>query len=104
MTNKVVKDGTVAVLYSPGYGAGWYTWNGANTDCLFDPDIVALVLANRHDEIDDLAKTKWPDMYLGGSENLKVEWVPVGSLFKIREYDGSERVEIMDIDDGWIQA
>ena len=20
-------DGNVAVLYSPGFGAGWYTWN-----------------------------------------------------------------------------
>ena len=25
--NKIEKDGNVAVLYSPGYGAGWSTWN-----------------------------------------------------------------------------
>ena len=24
---KVVRDGKVAVLVSPGYGAGWSTWN-----------------------------------------------------------------------------
>ena len=24
---KVIRDGKVAVLYSPGYGAGWYTWS-----------------------------------------------------------------------------
>jgi hypothetical protein len=24
---KVIRDGKVAVLYSPGYGAGWYSWN-----------------------------------------------------------------------------
>lgn len=25
--DKVIKDGKVAVLYSPGFGAGWFTWN-----------------------------------------------------------------------------
>ena len=24
--DKVVRDGLVAVLVSPGHGAGWYTW------------------------------------------------------------------------------
>jgi hypothetical protein len=25
--NKLIRDGMVAVLYSPDYGSGWYTWN-----------------------------------------------------------------------------
>ena len=24
---KCIRDGKVAILYSPGYGAGWSTWN-----------------------------------------------------------------------------
>ena len=24
---KVIRNGQVAVLYSPGFGAGWYSWN-----------------------------------------------------------------------------
>ena len=27
MTEKYIKDGKVAVAYSPGFGAGWSTWN-----------------------------------------------------------------------------
>lgn len=25
--DKVIRDGMVAVIYSPGYGAGWSSWN-----------------------------------------------------------------------------
>jgi len=41
--NKLVRDGKVAVLYSPDYGSGWYTWNPNNPELLFDPAIVQLV-------------------------------------------------------------
>lgn len=40
------EQGEVAVLYSPGYGAGWSTWNPH--DCLFTPEIVQLVLEGLH--------------------------------------------------------
>ena len=32
--NKVIRDGKVAVLYSPGYGAGWYSWNWNHPECV----------------------------------------------------------------------
>jgi hypothetical protein len=51
MVEKYYRDGKVAVLYSPGYGAGWYTWNYLFPDCIFDKDIVELVL-----ERDELKK------------------------------------------------
>lgn len=38
---KVIRDGKVAILYSPGYGAGWYSWNSGVRQCLFSPEIVA---------------------------------------------------------------
>jgi hypothetical protein len=43
---KYIKDGKVAVLYSSGFGAGWYTWNDESlTGLVFDRDIVEAVLA-----------------------------------------------------------
>ena len=44
MVTKVIRDGKVAVLYSPGFGAGWSTWNSHNPDLLFDSIIVDFVL------------------------------------------------------------
>jgi hypothetical protein len=41
--NKLIRDGLVAVLYSPGFGAGWYSWNSEHPEILFDPALVELV-------------------------------------------------------------
>lgn len=32
LEDKVIEDGKVAVLISPNYGAGWYSWNIHNTE------------------------------------------------------------------------
>lgn len=44
--NKVIRDGKVAVVYSPGFGDGWYTWNMDCPELLFDPIIVQCVENN----------------------------------------------------------
>ena len=38
--------------------------------------------------------------YMGGFDDLEVVDVPSGTLFQIREYDGSEWLEYFD-EDGW---
>lgn len=43
---RVVRDGKVAVLVSPGYGAGWSTW-AAGEEVMFCPEIVAAVEAKK---------------------------------------------------------
>ena len=51
--NKVIENGFVAVLYSPGYGAGWSTWNyedGLNETLLFHPALVEMVRNNKQNE------------------------------------------------------
>jgi hypothetical protein len=104
--DRVVIDGHVAVLHSPGYGAGWSTWNIEYSDeeLMFDPGLVDLVLAGRqHEEIVVYATLKWPDAYLGGLAELAVRWVPVGTRFQIREDDGNEIVVLHD-DIDWIIA
>lgn len=99
---KVIRDGMVAVLYSPGYGAGWYSWNWNHPECVFDPNIVAMVEAGQHDQIEAYCKTAYgTDLYPGGAEQLKIEWIPVGTLFNIREYDGHESIEYQ-YSPGWL--
>ena len=90
-------NGLTAVLVSPGFGAGWSTWNPEVPEILFDPDIAKLVDEGASvEQIVDVALEKYPTAYLGGAEDLIVEWVPVGSQFRISEYDGSETLECRD--------
>lgn len=101
--NKYIVDGKVAVLYSPGYGAGWWTWNKDNDECLFDKDIVQMVIDGvSNKEIEQAAKEKWPDGYWGGADDLTIEWLPVGQRFMIEEYDGNESFRYVEGD--WISA
>ena len=102
--NKVIRDGKVAVLYSPGYGAGWSSWNWNHPECVFDPNIVAMVEAGQHYQIEAYCKTAYgTELYPGGAEQLKIEWIPVGTKFRIYEYDGYESIEYEQGPD-WIVA
>jgi len=91
---KLFRDNKVAVLYSPGYGAGWSTWND-NKDCIFDPDIALIVLGETQGDIKQLAQQKWGEkhFYDGGSDDLEVEWIQQGQCFDIEEYDGFESIQ-----------
>lgn len=91
----MIRDGEVAVLYSPGFGAGWYSWNTEHRDMLFDADIVALVEAGATgEEIEEVAKAKWPEAYFGGAGQLRIKWVREGNPFEVDEYDGSESIRL----------
>lgn len=105
---KVTRNGEVAVLVSPGFGAGWYTWNTEHPECLFDPEIVEAVLAKKSaDYIAALAEAKWNTggnyFYAGGAKNLVVRWLPIGTRFQVDEYDGGEWLEIED-EQVWLVA
>lgn len=101
--NKLVRDGMVAVLYSPGFGAGWYTWNYQSPEILFDPAIVKLVEQEKFDELQTYVELKYPEIYKGGIMELEIEWIPEGTLFKVNEYDGAETIELKENND-WIVA
>lgn len=100
---KLVVDGKVAVLYSPTFGAGWYTWNGDTPEIIFDPAIAKLVIEEKFDELETFLELKYPNIYKGGMMDLEVQWIPEGTLFKIVEYDGAESIEYKE-DDDWIVA
>ena len=94
--NKLNEGGKVAVLYSPGFGAGWYTWNYEHPEILFDPAIVKFVEKEKWDELATYLELKYPEIYKGGMRDLTVEWIPEGALFKVNEYDGNESIELKE--------
>jgi hypothetical protein len=110
---KVVRDGCVAVLYSPGYGAGWYSWHGI-PELLFDPLVVDLVeracaadsekaAEELYEQVLRYCQVRYPEGYFGGYDTLTIEWVPEGMLFRIDEYDGAECVYTQD-QYTWLEA
>jgi hypothetical protein len=91
MTDKLIRDGKVAVLVSHGFGAGWSTWAEDNREAmLFDPDLARAIEAN--EPLEPIAERKYPDQYAGGLRNLCVQWLPIGTIFRIDEFDGSEAI------------
>jgi len=111
--DRVVKDGKVAVLVSHGFGAGWSTWDheGDGERAAFCPRIVNMLLereereekeyltdqASFYSEIQRIAAEDiGEDFYTGGLNGLQVHWLPIGTHFRIKEYDGAETLEVFD--------
>ena len=90
---KLERDGKIAVIYSPGYGAGWFTWNSGHEGLIFDREIAEAVLAEDRSKAIAIAENKYPGVYTGGGEDLDVVWLDKGTAFLINEYDGYESVE-----------
>lgn len=104
MVEKYIKDGKVAVLYSPGYGAGWSTWGSDDEDLVFDCDLAKKVDTGATlDELIRYSEATWPDQYTGGLQDISICWVEPGTSFKIDEYDGYESVVLMGEVD-WFKA
>ena len=97
---KVIRDGKVAVLYSPGFGSGWFTWNTEHPGLLYDPTVVAwlethLLASSERTDITLYLEDKYPGMYIGSNlEDLRIAWLPIGTQFRVTEYDGNEGIEI----------
>ena len=108
--DKVIRDGKVAVLYSPDYGAGWYTWNTEHPAILYDPTLVKWVMDGKPYgqkpsgvewvRLVTTLEEKYPGCYLGGLRDLQIRWVPVGTRFYVDEYDGNETV-VLEKDVEW---
>ena len=102
-------DDEVAVLYSTGYGAGWYTWNDNYPGLLFDPKIVMWVLDGKPDDqltsLKEYVKNTYDGVYLSNSNllTLEIQLVPYNTRFQVTEYDGYEGV-VLEKDMKWIIA
>ena len=92
---KVIRDGKVAILYSPWYWAWWYTWNYEHKELIFHPKLVQMVENNKQNEIDDewLKENLWLEwIYCWWVSDLQIEWIEEWARFRIDDYDWSESV------------
>jgi hypothetical protein len=102
--NKVYEGEFTKVLVSPGFGAGWSTWNYDIPELLFDPVLVSMVEDGTSPEtIEAYCDAKYSSGYFGGSADLVVRLVKTGSDFIIHEYDGAESIQLKD-EMKWLQA
>lgn len=91
MEKKTNDLGQVAVLVSPGHGAGWFSWHGVE-ELLYDPHVVDMVLDEESYAtiIDYCNEAYSKNQYYGGASDLQVVWLDPGTQFRIDEYDGYE--------------
>jgi hypothetical protein len=108
---KYVKDGEVAVAVSPGYGAGWSTWESDTKlidTLVFHPDIIQMILDGKAEEMNkywlvEHFGVEFNNVYTEGRNQLIVEWLPVGTKFRIDEYDGHEEIVYLN-EEKWFEA
>ncbi len=87
---KYIRDGQVAVLYSPASSRGWYTSNNRNPAMAFDADLVSLVSNGDLIRARKLANVRYPNAYCCECMTLEVAWLPVGTVFDIEDINGAE--------------
>lgn len=93
---KLEKDANIAVLVSPGYGAGWSSWNPNHEEFfLFDSGLIERIgmpssLVEEYIK-SQLGEDNYYSMY--GWSNVVIKWIPKGTIFKISEYDGYEEIQ-----------
>ena len=92
------------VLVSHGYGAGWSSWNSPRL--AYDRKVIEYwkdnYEANPKVVEEWLAKNGYPGTYVSFSNwrNLTLEWIPANVCWRIREYDGAESIEVLNLA-GW---
>ncbi len=96
MIDKFEKNGEVAVLISPGFGAGWSTWGNKDDKefLTFDSGLVKLAENKaKWEEVNNYLISKgFIDVYAGGWHDIEVKWLPKNHKFYIHEFDGSESI------------
>jgi hypothetical protein len=91
----------VKILFSPGYGSGWYSSNTQYPELLRNERVIQWVEdgqdSDERVELVSYLETKYPDMYIGSNlDDLEIALIPKGTLFRIKEYNGYERIELRD--------
>lgn len=115
MIEKAVRGNDVGVLISPGchpagWGAGWSTENEEFPECLFDADLVLYIMSLGRGQVPKESDLPAPlkerygeDFFTAGFKDLEVAWIPRGSEFVVRQYDGAEYIELKE-EVNWITA
>jgi len=108
---KLIKDDKVGVVLAKSFEIeGWYT---AHKDLrlLFLPELINLIESNgpaQYEAVHDLLTGIGIFSFSGDTEGLKLEWLPVGTQFKVEIRDciiqGFYNEVIVINDDNWIIA
>lgn len=90
------EQGEVGILISPGFGAGWSTWNDERI--AYDKRVIEkwLEKVSEYEMTSFLNNLGYKGTYMGGYESLHLEFIPSGTMFRIHEYDGHESVETLE--------
>lgn len=113
-------DGLIEILISPGYGAGWSTWNNNSINLAVDKRIIdyfkkngtgaskkrCLLETPEYKEFKNDLKTflesiGYKDVYCGGWKDIVVKTVKPNCKFRIYEYDGLEELITYEEDTLW---
>ena len=91
-----------AVLISPDYGAGYSTWGHGNPmDGKVIRKLLECVEDFNPDEVDEETEIDVSD-YMNDNNLYSIRFLPVGTAFRISEYDGAETIEYYHPDDYYI--
>ena len=102
----VNKKNEVAILYSPGFGAGWSSWTVQYAlQLATDSRIIKyrFNLDQFYHNIDIETFIKQINCfelmpYVGDFKKTRIKFIPEGTMFRINEYDGAETIEIYSPD------
>lgn len=98
---KCTRNGHICVIYSPGYGAGWYTWHRIE-ELLYDPEVVKMIEDNTPGEkIEEYCRNTYGDECYLAAGDLAIAYVNPHDRFYIDEYDGAESV-VLESEFPWI--
>ena len=91
-------DNNIAVIYRPSFGIGWSSHDKhdhkRNCFLAMNGTLASLAETMNWSSVEALVKSRYPDMYLGAVEELRIHWMPKGTTFEITEHDGYEKIEI----------
>lgn len=100
------KDGDIEILISPGFGAGWSTWDSNSINLAVDKKIIDFF--KKYGKYVSLDKLKtflesigYEGVYCGGWKNIVIEKIKPNCKFRIDEYDGSEELISYEDDHLW---
>jgi hypothetical protein len=91
----------VKILFSVGFGSGWYSWNTKYPELLRDERVIQWIEDGEDPEekieLVSYLKNKYPEIYIRTNlDSLEIALIPKRTLFRIKEYDGSESIELRD--------
>ncbi|QXO10951.1 hypothetical protein pEaSNUABM54_00125 [Erwinia phage pEa_SNUABM_54] len=93
---KLIRDGKVAVVFSPGHSGSYVYDHQLPPDACFNVKVIKVVLGESRTSLEKTLKKEFPDATFYSPPELEVEWIDVGREFFIREYESAESIIYKD--------